>query len=413
MRVRSVETEAGSVPALLIGSILPARLARPDVTLSSELSATPTLHDYGVILARYSNESFHTVDSTKWREWDAFLARGGTAIVLGIDASVQRYNQKLVKGALPRLIEQHGRNATWVRGTPLYEGLSSWTRVHWDVIVHTDDAHTVANIGRNSAGDVISFRLRVGNGEVFLLPAFEGPGRETLALNLLDRARRHYLSESDARRAPSWASGVVVRAERELLAQQEILSSRLLKISRARRILYEDGKTLSRECASILREILEPAGFRVEWTEEGGDHDIELEGSTITIVVEVRGAAGQIDVGLARQLMDHSNKKLSKTAIKKGVIVGNPHRLLPPSQRGRSFTPPCESLARSNQFCLMTSCQLLDLYDRFLTSELKAEQLISMITSTSGVLESLPRPQDRAMTSTPESGPGPNALPSV
>jgi hypothetical protein len=410
MRGRGVETETEAVPALLIGSILPARLARPDVTLSSELSATPTLHDYGVILARYSNESFHTVDSTKWREWDAFLARGGTAIILGVDASVQRYNQKLVKGSLPRLVEQHGRNATWIRGTPLYEGLASWTRVHWDVIVHPDDAPTVANIGRNSAGDVISFRLRVGNGEVFLLPAFEGPGRETLALSLLDRARRHYLTESDARRAPKWASDIVVGAERELLAQQEILSSRLLKISRAKRVLYEDGKTLSRECASMLREILEPAGFRVEWTEEGGDHDVELEGSTMTIVVEVRGAAGQIDVGLARQLMDHSSKKLTKTAMKKGVIVGNPHRLLPPSQRGRSFTPQCESLARSNQFCLMTACQLLDFYDRFLTSGLKAEQLISMIMSTSGVLESPPRSQDIPVPTVPASGPGSRAF---
>ena len=102
---------------LIVGSLLKSQRARSSYTLASGLSSSPTLHDFGILIARYSNESFRRTPAEKWKEWRDLLRSGGTAIILNMDPSVQRHSEKLMSKPFPGLIAQRGQRASWVRGT--------------------------------------------------------------------------------------------------------------------------------------------------------------------------------------------------------------------------------------------------------------------------------------------------------
>lgn len=368
---------------LIVGSLLKVRKAERGITFSSGLPSSPTIHDFNVLAVRYSNESFQRTTSGKWKEWLDFLRAGGIALIIGAEPSVQRHSDKLVPKAFPRLESGAGQRVRWVRGTPFYEALREANDWKWNAYVPRSEERLVSVLGRNNAGDAVAFEIGVGRGYAVFLPFLPEASRQEVLIKLISEAKRRLALSMASTPIPDWMDSLILASETKLKSEAEILANRLRMLSRAKRILFEDGKPLSKECARILTEMLGPEGFSVQWREEEGAHDIEITGSTVTFVVEVRGSSGVIDVDAARQLMHHAHQLIPTTASVKGVLIGNPHRQLPLGERGSPFSVPCVELARSNHYTLLTSVQLLALYDDFVRRALPPHELVSLLLSTS------------------------------
>lgn len=374
------------IRVLAIGPLLRARNVRRGVTLASTLSSSPTLHEFGVVLLRYKNEDLLVTPKEKWVEWREFLEAGGLAIIVGFDSTIQRYSEKLTGHDLPRMMPLQGETAEWVRGARFSEIMAKEPTVYWTTTVPRLEIGPHPVIGRNAAKDVIAFEVRVDHGNVVFLPKSSPDRRDLLTLALMDFARRQVSLGLEARRSPGWLTSVTLASETRLQAEKEILSNRLRSLSLAKRILFEDGKALSKECARILAEMLGPASFTVSYKEEEGGHDIEIVGGTVTILVEVKGSGKSVDQGAVSQLMAHAKTFSSATSVVKGCVIGNPHRVAPPSSRGPPFTPHCRSLAEANGYCILTTGQLLELYDRFQLGTIGASGIVALLTSTVGPL---------------------------
>ncbi len=371
---------------LVIGSVLkPSKKAWP-FTFATGLPSCPTIHDFAILIVRYSNDSFQRTPREKWEEWREFRKTGGIGFVFGIDPTIQRHSDKVVERPFPRLEPQTGRRVAWVRGTRYYEALKSRREVEWNVIVPRSEEHLISVLGRNAAGDAIAFEIASGRSSIVFLPCFDLQAREELAPQLVEGAKRQLALMSSTTMVPEWVDSLKLASELKFRAEAEIISNRVQSLSRAKRIIVEDGKALSKECARILTDMLGPEGFAVQWREEEGNHDIDIVGSTVSIVAEVRGSSGIIDVEAGRQLLHHVQQFIPITADVKGVLIGNPYRMLHLAARGQAFSAPCIELARTNHYCLITTVQLLGLYDDFNRKTLQPQDLISLLISTAGPL---------------------------
>lgn len=348
------------------------------------LTSSPTLHDFAVVLCRYGNESFHRVSEAKWKEWNTFVRLGGIGIVTDVDETIQRYASVLTSTSL-RLNKLRGRQIHWTRGTYLFEALKQRECDEWLSVVPRSEEPMVNVLGRNEAGDAVAFEVCVGRGHVVFLPRFDPHERELLIPALLRAAIRVSVDARSAVSVPDWAIQVPLRSEALLTIERERLDTRLKRLGDAKSILSSEGVPLSRECHKILNEILSPEGFEVRYVESSGGHDIEVLGSAVTVVVEIKASTDSVKVGAARQLMDHAHQFPAKTQRISGLLVANAYRSLPPSQRPASFTATCLQLIERQQYCAMTTIQLLDLYDAFVRRDLGPGLFIQSITSSVGL----------------------------
>lgn len=369
---------------LLVGALVPLkRRGDPGYTRASGLASAPALHDFGVIVLRYSNSSFQVVPRVKWDEWNAFLRAGGYAVVMGIDVTLQRHLPRLAKVELP-LERLAGEGVSWIRGTLLHSALNGRLCQRWTAVVPRAHEHETVVLGRNNAGSAIAFEIAVGPGRVAFLPNFDETQRLALVAALVNNARGAVRQVHLGRTLPDWLVALPLESEKLLRLEGERISNRLNQLQRAKRILIDDGKALSKECSRILQEILGPAGYSVTWKEEEGSHDIEISGSSTTFLVEVRGATRAVDVDLARQLMDHLITFRPETSRVKGILLGNPYRADSMPRTGPPLTKNCKELAVANSFCFLTTHQLLEVYDQFVSGRLDVASFITALGDTVG-----------------------------
>ena len=384
--VRSSQNKDSELRVLIVGSLVPSTRKNPSYVYSTGLPSSPTLHDFSVMIVRYSNDSFQRASRQKWEEWKKFRKNAGVAFVFGIDTTIQRHASKILGRGGPKLERTKGSLVKWTRGTRFYEALKSFKQVPWSVNIPRSEEHLVNIIGRNAAGDAIAFESISGNNLVVFLPHFDKESRDLLIPQLIESAERWIATTASSGAMPAWADTLKLHSESKFLAEAEMISNKLRSLSRAKRILVDDGKSLSKECARILTDIFGPEGFTVNWREEEGGHDIEILGSSVSFVCEVRGSSGSIDVNITRQLMDHIQQFVPSTARVKGIVIGNAFRTTPLSERGDPFSSKCIDLANTNNFCLISSTQLLSIYDDIIRKTLQPQELVSSLTGTVGVL---------------------------
>lgn len=184
---------------------------------------------------------------------------------------------------------------------------------------------------------------------------------------------------------PTWATTVALAAEARITAERVAIEDKLLRIRNARRIIVDKGNSLSRECSRILQEILAPEGFRVTWTEQEGNHDIEMVSGTSTVLVQVRGASEGITVELPRQLMHHMQIFRPITSELKGMMIANAFREVPPDARPPAFSRETVDLAERNNYCAMTTYQLLQVYDGVVAGTIRPADFLARLKATAGV----------------------------
>jgi hypothetical protein len=377
---------AGTGPrVLLVGALLPAGTGSdPSLTFSTGFSASPTLHDFGVILCRYSNASFQRTGSDKWAEWARFLQAGGIGFLIGIEPSLQRHIEKVIPARLS-FERESGQELSWKQGPSIFPVVRDRMCTKWSLSLSRESEKDVTAIGRNNAGAAVAFEVRVGQGSVVFLPAFDGVERRRIIRGLIrfggDQWNQHRLGQS----IPDWALKVELESEAKLVAEKLSIDNRLMMLRRAKRILVDEGAGLSKECTRILQELLSPEGFVVVWKEKDGAHDIEMTSGTLTIIGEVRASSKVVNVEVARQLAAHMQAFRPTTSAIKGLIIANAFRERPLADRSDPFTPDCVSFAKLNHHCAISTSQLLEVYDRVKAGRLPASQFLEAVKATAGI----------------------------
>lgn len=196
---------------------------------------------------------------------------------------------------------------------------------------------------------------------------------------------------------PGWASAVLVSGEQ---AQRELLTEKQRTLEDAQRAVSEQDKRIAslerrkllftgtgRALELVVREALEALGFKVEEPAAGRD-DWIARAAEGTAVVEVKGVAGSSAERHAAQLEKWvSGYYAVDEEPAKGVLIVNAFRDLPLADRaGEAFPEQMIPYSTARGHCLMTSSQLLGMWDAVDRDASRAEGLRQLLLTTVGRL---------------------------
>jgi hypothetical protein len=155
---------------------------------------------------------------------------------------------------------------------------------------------------------------------------------------------------------PKWLELISIRNEVELRNQYEALTKKLEELYDEKKILADDGLTLTRKIAVILNSL----GFQTIEKDNLGDQDIEISDGEYRAIVECSGSTSSFNIDKLRQLLDY----LTTEGVNHGMLVGNPWRKKHPKERDLSNAFSKKVLEKANQFgiCLVTVPHLLRVY---------------------------------------------------
>lgn len=351
------------------------------------MNSSPTLFDYEIIYIKYSNSSFYRTYEDKWQELKKFLLAGGILCIVGFDKTIMRFSSNLSNSKMPLMIAKKGQKVSWVRGTRVYEALKVFYEADYDAVIQKQEEKEIVVIGRSLSNEAISFQIDFGRGRILFLPNFDISTRSKVMKRLQNAFTQQITQLSSAIKKPVWYESISLKTEKVIQNEIEHARNRLSKLDDAKKILYEEGKSLSKECATLLEQILKDEGYSVQWKEESGQHDIEIRNESEILIAEVRASNGLVDVDLARQLMDHIQLVDDKERNKKGILIANAFRSKHPNERKESFSRECIDLARRNNYCLINTTQLLHSYDLIMANELRPKEFLNRIIECNGEIE--------------------------
>lgn len=383
----TTENSQFKLKTIVVGNLPKLGFPRKEIKFATSFNSSPTIYDFNIIFLRYSNTLFASTKNEKWEELRKFFTTGGILCIVGIDPTIERHALRLLGTSLPRLENREGEKIFWTRGTYLYEIMKEIEEGNWHSVVERSNEKGIMPFGRNKANEVVAFEVSAGRGKIVLLPDFSKRELEKIQRKLLIEFKAQIFRSSITSQQPSWFKSILLPVERKTKEELSKITNKLESIERAKRILFEEGTLLSKECAFILEEMLTAKGFEVKWKEEQGLHDIEIRNESRLIVIEVRASNGLISVDLPRQLSDHIQLANIPNKNIKGLIIGNPFRLTDPQSRKQSFTRECIDLAKRNSFCLMTTIQLLEWYNRIILGTSTVDAFIDSIYSTVGEMK--------------------------
>ena len=223
----------------------------------------------------------------------------------------------------------------------------------------------------NIEWDVISFKTASGYGWTKAAKTFTLKLRD--AILGIDAAVR---KDAEGTPEPDWAKADTFRLAMEAEIEKQILglSSKietlvkerekkrgaLRKHASLRYLLFTKGKPLE----AAVRDALRILGFDAErFQEADSEFDVLFSSKEGRFIGEVEGKDSKaVNMEKYSQLERNINEDLARDEITvpaKGVLFGNAHRLLPPSERGEFFTEKVLVAARR------TSCALVRTPDLF------------------------------------------------
>lgn len=226
---------------------------------------------------------------------------------------------------------------------------------------------------RSIGGAAIGVRFSIGRGQVIFLPAMfdvpAGDPRFNLATTLLSCLTQsvHAAAEEEA---PEWAAsvsfpgGAPLEAALEQAAQQleevqqryENAKTQLDQVVRYRRLLWQSGRY---GLEPVVRDAFQLLGFSVTLDP---DTPAVMDADGRTAFLEVEGAREAVVEWPYFRLQKRLEKDLLATRQpKKGVIVVNGNRLMPPSERGPSYSDALRIAAENYRYALLTSEALSEL----------------------------------------------------
>lgn len=265
------------------------------------------------------------------------------------------------------------------------------------------EAHATNRAGEIIAGKWLCFSRKQNGGEhiwpgsITTLPYFrDQEERQIVAAALTD-----ILGIQQREGAPEWLDRIsmesvrpiderILRLEEDVAKlKAEVNKESVVKagIEHYKRLLYVSSfelEDLVAECLSRLGAEIRPARYSQE--------EFVMHWNSGVYLAECKGVSKSISMAHLRQVQDYVLKYEEDEGVDgKGILFGNAWRELHPDQRDTNDRPifPNNVVARAKQFgiSLVSTVDLFHAFDRFLTNELTADQVLKWMVSANGVAD--------------------------
>jgi hypothetical protein len=325
-------------------------------------------------------------------ETERLLARGGTIAVFARPNQTFRFITGFPAADMycwlpvpddmayrePYLVPAFGTQVVVTDGSsamaPFVNAFQSWFHYRAYFAEHLAEFAGKGQIfARSVGGAAVGVRFQIGEGSLYFLPAMystpEGEPRFNLAQTLLGCLTQSVHAAADEA-PPDWISSVhmpgaeplevaVEQAHERLdeaTERYEEAKTQLDTVAHFRRLVWQEGRY---GLEPAVREAFQLLGFKV-----GMDVDTPaiLEADGRTAFLEVEGSDEPVVEWPYFRLQKRLEKDLIATRnVKKGVIVVNGLRRVPPNERTESYSDALRIACENYRYALLTGEGLLDL----------------------------------------------------
>lgn len=229
-------------------------------------------------------------------------------------------------------------------------------------------------------GAVVAFTLGLHKGHLIGIPLPNGKEAAERCGPALVNGVISYYHEPQPTTSPGWLGRYCLpdepAFEQEVRFAQSRLDAEKRKLIQAeaalsayiapKAILFEQGRALEQAVSQVIAAF----GFQTTTYASGTrEHDVIGRCEEGVIVVEVEGRdTASIELDKARQLGANVDQHFEDHKERaRGVLVGNPHRLQDPADRGTPFTAHVRDFAAMRRFMVCPTPQLYEAYRRYLS----------------------------------------------
>ncbi|MEX1378213.1 MAG: hypothetical protein AB1Z23_12185 [Eubacteriales bacterium] len=165
---------------------------------------------------------------------------------------------------------------------------------------------------------------------------------------------------------------------------------KLDKNKKIKSILYTNGNELANQILEILEEILE-----CDLTEFEDKHkeDFKIEKDDNIFIGEIKGVGNnvqnknvsQLDVHVQEEIDARNEEELENIKVK-GILIMNTFRNIIPNER-KNISKQQGDLAKRNGSLVITTLQLLELYEKYLSGEISNKDILNIFKTQIGILK--------------------------
>lgn len=262
----------------------------------------------------------------------------------------------------------------------------------------------------------IAFHYNINNkGNLFLIPEIKTnedlkkgykKAENEFILSCLELAKNLKFNDSEKIDLPEWLNKYLIFDEKDHLEklrtneakilkiqkQIELQKNKLQSIQKYKLLLSSHGEILE----NLVEKIFKDLGFEIIKNKKSNRVDFTLKYKTKNLVVEVKGKTKSAAEKDARQLhvwvAEHS---LESEKDPKGLLIVNTFRDVTIDKRTEtSFPFSSGTVVQKNEFCLMTTLQLLCLYIDCKNNPTKTDKIVNKIFKCTGELPEYQNWQD-------------------
>lgn len=254
----------------------------------------------------------------------------------------------------------------------------------------------------NLDNEPIAFTFKSSKSHSYIIPSPINDDHLNLFFNNLTEAVSRL--GTDYEEAPTWTKDYQLKGMKEyqtkikeIRVNIETLNTKLSsmqnhlnkKVWLRDTLLSRDGEALEKAVEFVFKEI----GFAPK-PGPTGQEDITFSYAGINFLAEIKGATSSASEKHIKQLhakltIFHEREKVPS----KGVLIINPWRQYPPSERENDsrmiFPDAIQSLVSIWEFCLITTIQLFEIYKLHLADTLDKEKLAKNMSNTVGPLQNI------------------------
>lgn len=332
----------------------------------------PTIYDYRVVFIRnpfdiYKRKSKSTtVDMrndliNKKDEIKTFLEKGG--ILCTFLTFEKKNNYDWIPFSF-NIISKDGEEIE-PENTPFKKIFEKYSFVWLAHFKYTESSDII--LAKNLFDFPVSLVRYKGKGIMIFLPIYaRQPDISKLLLrDLIEVVKKNYLIKPGIKSIqPNWLEKYHLPDEKMLLREIDDAKKQILEYNMIKQMLYETGDPL----VDSLKFLFKKIGFQVTLKETEGIQDIELKHENFFAIIEVKGKNKEANIIDIRQLLQWyigaQGEDESRTV--KPIFIINHFREKEPRERGEPFTQKAIELGVNNNFCLITTYYLFNIYEKFL-----------------------------------------------
>ena len=212
-------------------------------------------------------------------------------------------------------------------------------------------------------------------GRVYLLPLGPSTSVVTLVKGILRHVFGQDIGGSDDR--PEWVTNAMLEYESEILDSLQQERQRLQEVRHFKELWWATGERLEDRVVEALQRF----GLSVSDTTEDGLWDGLAEHDGTVYVLEVTGSESEIGINKTRQLQDWVSRVADErpTDDVSGLLVGNPHRVLHPYNRGDPLTEAAVKHLDRNGNLFLDTGDLLGAVLAYLRKEESADAILEKL----------------------------------